>query len=92
MAIKELTMTSGNHRNLNRRERNVLESFIDKLQKHMTGTIDNEKTQVCCKYKDSTSIIQMNKGNNYVHVSNINLLAAPYRRPRPDGLKCEFKH
>ena len=43
----------------------------------MIRTIDNEKTQVCCKYKDSTSIIQMNKGHNYVQVSNINLLAAP---------------
>ena len=43
----------------------------------MTKTIDNEKTQVCCRYKDSTLIIQMNKGNNYVHVSNVNLLAAP---------------
>ena len=43
----------------------------------MTKTIDNEKTQVCCRYKDSTLIILMNKGNNYVHVSNVNLLAAP---------------
>ena len=76
MAIKELTMTSGNDRNLNRKKV-VLESSTDKLQEHMTRTIDNEKTQVCCKYKDSTSIIEMNKGNNYVHVSSINLLAAP---------------
>ena len=53
----------------------------------MTRTIDNEKTQVCCKYKDSTSIIQMNKGHNYVHVSNINLLAAP----RPVSFSCAYE-
>ena len=59
-------IANGNQRtdndNLNRRKRNVLESSIDKLQEHMTRTIDNEKTQVCCKYNDLTSIIQMNKG------------------------------
>ena len=78
IAIKELTMTNGNHRNLNRRKRNVLESSIDRLQEHMTRTIDNEKTQVCCKYNDLTSIIQMNKGGcNPTHMSNIRLLTAP---------------
>ena len=43
-------------------KRNVLESSIDKLQEHMTRTIDNEKTQVCCKYNDLTATMQVNKG------------------------------
>ena len=45
----------------------------------MTRTIDNEKTQVCCKYNDLTSTIQMNKGgyNPTIKCMCPSLLAAP---------------
>ena len=44
------------------KKRNVLEGSIDRLQEHMPRTIDNEKTQVCCKYNNLTATMQVNKG------------------------------